>query len=126
MHGTAPADELRDAMAKIETWGCRCIGSSVMHEFVERPKVIDIMAALEASVAAAKESRANHPANKAAARKASGKKKSVAKKSAAKKSVAKKSAAEQAPAKKRAAAKSAAKTDTTATSKKKSAAKKSA
>ena len=31
--GTVPADELRDAMTKIETWGCRCIGSSVMHEF---------------------------------------------------------------------------------------------
>jgi DNA end-binding protein Ku len=34
----------------------------------EAPKVIDIMAALEASVAAAKASRSNHPAKKAAAR----------------------------------------------------------
>ncbi len=34
----------------------------------ERPKVIDIMAALEASVAAAKESRSRHPAKRAAKR----------------------------------------------------------
>lgn len=67
----------------------------------ERPKVVDIMAALEASVAAAKESRSNHPAKKAAAKRAaakksgstSAKKKSAAKKSGGKKSAAKKSAA---------------------------------
>jgi DNA end-binding protein Ku len=35
----------------------------------EKPNVIDIMAALEASVAAAKEARARHPAKKAAAKK---------------------------------------------------------
>lgn len=40
----------------------------------ERPKVVDIMAALEASVAAAKASRARHPAKKAAAKKAAAKK----------------------------------------------------
>ncbi len=37
----------------------------------EKPKVVDIMAALEASVAAAKESRSLHPAKKAAAKKKS-------------------------------------------------------
>ncbi len=72
----------------------------------EAPKVIDIMAALEASVAAAKEARSNHPAHKAAAAKAagsSGTKKARAKKPAAKKAGAKK------PAKKAAAKKAAAK-----------------
>jgi len=37
----------------------------------EKPKVVDIMAALEASVAAAKEARTRHPAKKAAAKKKS-------------------------------------------------------
>jgi DNA end-binding protein Ku len=37
----------------------------------EKPKVVDIMAALEASVAAAKESRSRHPAKKAAVKKKS-------------------------------------------------------
>lgn len=37
----------------------------------EKPKVVDIMAALEASVAAAKEARGRHPAKKAAAKKKS-------------------------------------------------------
>jgi DNA end-binding protein Ku len=37
----------------------------------EKPKVVDIMAALEASVAAAKEARSRHPAKKAASRKKS-------------------------------------------------------
>lgn len=45
----------------------------------ERPKVVDIMAALEASVAAAKASRARHPAKKAAAKKAPAKKPSAKK-----------------------------------------------
>ena len=76
----------------------------------EKPNVIDIMAALEASVAAAKESRAHHPAQKAAAkqvepptkaaivagaRKAAAKKrtaKPTAKKAPVKKAVAKKTA----------------------------------
>jgi DNA end-binding protein Ku len=37
----------------------------------EKPKVVDIMAALEASVAAAKEARTRHPAEKAASKKKS-------------------------------------------------------
>jgi DNA end-binding protein Ku len=37
----------------------------------EKPKVVDIMAALEASVAAAKEARSRHPAKKSAAKKKS-------------------------------------------------------
>ena len=37
----------------------------------EKPKVVDIMAALEASVAAAKEARTRHPAKKALAKKKS-------------------------------------------------------
>jgi DNA end-binding protein Ku len=49
----------------------------------EKPKVIDIMAALEASVAAAKNARANHPSGAPAKRSAAAKK-SAAKKSAAK------------------------------------------
>lgn len=49
----------------------------------EKPKVIDIMAALEASVAAAKNARANHPSGAPAKKSAAGKK-SAAKKSAAK------------------------------------------
>jgi DNA end-binding protein Ku len=37
----------------------------------EKPKVVDIMAALEASVAAAKEARTRHPAEKRSAKKRS-------------------------------------------------------
>jgi DNA end-binding protein Ku len=37
----------------------------------EKPKVVDIMAALEASVAAAKDARSRHPAEKSAAKKKS-------------------------------------------------------
>jgi DNA end-binding protein Ku len=37
----------------------------------EKPKVVDIMAALEASVAAAKDARSRHPAKKSAAKKKS-------------------------------------------------------
>ncbi len=40
----------------------------------EKPKVVDIMAALEASVAAAKGARSRHPAKKAAAKKSAAKK----------------------------------------------------
>ncbi len=71
----------------------------------EAPKVIDIMAALEASVAAAKEARSNHPAQKAAAAKAAG---SVGTKKARSKKPAKKAGAKK-PAKKAAAKKAAAK-----------------
>jgi DNA end-binding protein Ku len=60
----------------------------------EKPKVIDIMAALEASVAAAKNARANHPSGSSA------KKGAAAKKSAASKQPAKKAAAAKKPAKK--------------------------
>lgn len=76
----------------------------------EKPNVIDIMAALEASVAAAKESRAHHPAQKSAdapskaaivagARKAAAKKR-TAKPTAAKKAAVKKTAAKKASVKK--------------------------
>jgi DNA end-binding protein Ku len=92
----------------------------------ERPKVIDIMAALEASVAAAKESRARHPAAKASGggtvSSLASKKQTAAKKTAAKKNAAKKSAAKKSAAKKTAAKKTAAKKTAT----KKRAAKKSA
>ncbi len=113
----------------------------------EAPKVIDIMAALEASVAAAKASRDNHPARKAAAAKwgakekeetpaskptakqaarkaAAAKKKSPNKKTAAKK----KATAKKATPKKRAAKKSAAKKSSAAKKQaaRKTAAKKSA
>ena len=55
----------------------------------EKPKVVDIMAALEASVAAAKEARSRHPSDVATKKatsktKAPAKKKAAAKKSAAK------------------------------------------
>lgn len=103
---------------------------------VEKPKVIDIMAALEASVAAAKESRANHPARKAAAKRdpASGtsedasaattpKAKEVAKKAAAtgRSGASKKRAARKIPTKKAAAKKAAAKKASTKSADKKSA-----
>lgn len=63
----------------------------------EKPKVVDLMAALEASVAKAKEARGRHPsgAKKTAAKKTTAKttkKKAAAKKPATKKSAAKKSA----------------------------------
>ena len=59
----------------------------------EKPKVIDLMAALEASVAKAKEARGRHPSGaKQPAKKKPAKKKAAAKKPAAKKSAAKKSA----------------------------------
>jgi len=48
----------------------------------EKPKVVDIMAALEASVAAAKEARTRHPARKSARRKSAAKTKAAKKKSA--------------------------------------------
>ena len=96
---------------------------------VEKPKVVDLMAALEASVRAAKEARGRHPAAKAApaadpaddaaddepARRNAPKKatksapkKTAAKKAAAKKAAAKKAAAEQPASKKAAATKAAA------------------
>ena len=73
-------------------------------EVAEKPKVIDLMAALEASVKAAKEARGRHPSSKgdeaapqkAPAKKAGAKKssaKAATKKSAAKKAAAKKSTA---------------------------------
>ncbi len=77
----------------------------------EAPKVVDIMAALEASVAAAKASRSNHPAHKAAARKAATKDdvKAAVKKSATKKRSAPKKAAKKKSAAKKSAAKKSAK-----------------
>jgi DNA end-binding protein Ku len=80
---------------------------------VEKPKVIDLMAALEASVAAAKQARGRHPssgddtnsaakvAKVTAVKKTT--KKAAAKKPAAKKSAAKKTAAKTAPRKKKSA-----------------------
>ncbi len=58
----------------------------------EKPKVVDIMAALEASVAAAKEARSRHPSD-VATKTVAAKRKAPAKKSPAKKSAAKKSPA---------------------------------
>jgi DNA end-binding protein Ku len=52
----------------------------------EKPNVVDIMAALEASVAAAKEARSRHPSKKSANASKPAKKKASSKKSAAKKS----------------------------------------
>jgi DNA end-binding protein Ku len=72
----------------------------------EQPKVIDLMAALEASVAKAKEARGRHPSTSAdqhAAGKSSTKgasKKAAAKKTAAKKTAGKKTAAKKTAAKK--------------------------
>ena len=48
-------------------------------------KVVDLMAALEASVAQAKEAKKRHPASKKPAKKAAAKKKAASKKSSAKK-----------------------------------------
>lgn len=62
---------------------------TVLEEAVEKPKVVDLMAALEASVQAAKEARGRHPST--SPQQVAGKK-SPAKKSSAKKSRAKKSA----------------------------------
>ena len=90
---------------------------------VERPKVIDIMAALEASVAAAKESRSNHPAKKAAAKREAAEQDAEVKQLPTKKAAAKKKAAKKTATKKAAAKKSAAKKTA---SKKKAADKKSA
>jgi DNA end-binding protein Ku len=59
----------------------------------EQPKVVDLMAALEASVAKAKEARGRHPSTSAATTSSGAKKKSAAKKASAKKASAKKSAA---------------------------------
>jgi DNA end-binding protein Ku len=62
----------------------------------EKPKVVDLMAALEASVQAAKDARSRHPAAKAASAIAD----KPAKKAATKQSVVKQSVAKKAPAKK--------------------------
>ncbi len=64
---------------------------------VEKPKVVDLMAALEASVAKAKEARGRHPSG---AKKPASKRKAAAKKTTAKKTTAKKSAAKKSAAKK--------------------------
>ena len=116
-------DEYREqVMTLIEM---KADGQEITTPIVETaaPKVIDIMAALEASVAAAKSSRLHHPASKAAAKLASTPTKSPAKKKATiKRSVAKKTTAKKSPAEKRAPKKSAAKKSVA----KKSAAKKSA
>ena len=61
----------------------------------EKPKVVDIMAALEASVEAAKAARSRHPAKKAAAKKGATKN-AAAKKATTKKIAAKKAAKRQA------------------------------
>ncbi len=121
-------DEYREqVMALIEM---KADGQEITTPMVETeaPKVIDIMAALEASVAAAKASRAHHPAAKAAAKLASVSeqpsrndtpanktptkktppKKVSAKKAAARKATARKPAAKTSTAKKRAAKKKAA------------------
>ena len=97
-------DEYREqVMTLIEM---KAEGEEITAPLVEReaPNVIDIMAALEASVAAAKESRSNHPAKKSSAKQSA---KSTAKKSStkqpAKKSV--KAMAKKAAAKKNAGAK---------------------
>lgn len=70
----------------------------------EKPKVVDLMAALEASVRAAKEARGRHPAAIAAAKSddapAKPAKKAAAKKTATKTAAKKAAAAEKAPAKK--------------------------
>jgi len=78
---------------------------TVLEEAVEKPKVVDLMAALEASVQAAKEARGRHPSGGAAQQTAT--RKNVARKSDAKKSSAKKSSAKQPAAKKSRAKKSA-------------------
>ena len=64
---------------------------------VEKPKVVDLMAALEASVAKAKEARGRHPSG---AKKPASKRKAAATKTTAKKTTAKKSAAKKSAAKK--------------------------
>jgi len=81
----------------------------------EMGSVVDLMAALEASVASAKEARTRHPTAKAAsddeAEKPAAKKKPAKKKPAKKKAAAKKKPAKKKPAKKKAAAKKAVKKD---------------
>ena len=72
----------------------------------DKPKVVDLMAALEASVAKAKEARGRHPSSAAGAQKSAAKQ-SATKKAAAKKGAAKKTAAKKKPAKKAAPKKSA-------------------
>jgi DNA end-binding protein Ku len=72
-------------------------------EAPEPDKVVDLMAALQASVAAAKEARGRHPSNekeKVAPAKKAAPRKAAAKKAGAKKAPAKKTAARKAPARK--------------------------
>ena len=75
----------------------------------ESPKVIDIMAALEASVAAAKASRDHHPAAKAAAQRGTATQQPATKKAAATKRTVKKAATKKAATKKAATKKAATK-----------------
>lgn len=66
---------------------------TIPEEAVEKPKVVDLMAALEASVKAAKEARGRHPSSQSSdGESGDTAKKTAAKKTAAKKSGAKKSA----------------------------------
>jgi DNA end-binding protein Ku len=92
-------DEYREALVKIVE--AKINGEEI--EVVEAEptaKVVDLMEALKASVAAAKD-QADEPAAKPASKKSSAKK-SSAKKSSAKKSSAKKATAKKAPARKKA------------------------
>ncbi len=73
----------------------------------EKPKVVDLMAALEASVAKAKEARGRHPSGAKQPAEKTTAEKTAAKKTTAKKSTSKKTAAKKTTAKKAAAKKSA-------------------
>jgi DNA end-binding protein Ku len=93
-------DEYREALVKIVE--AKINGEEI--EIVEAEptaKVVDLMEALKASVAAAKGQADEEPASKPASKKSSAKK-SSAKKSSAKKSSAKKATAKKAPARKKA------------------------
>jgi DNA end-binding protein Ku len=93
-------DEYREALLKIVE--AKINGEEI--EVVEAEptaKVVDLMEALKASVAAAKGQADDEPAAKPASKKSSAKK-SSAKKSSAKKSSAKKATAKKAPARKKA------------------------
>jgi DNA end-binding protein Ku len=62
-------DEYRDEVMALIQMKADGEEFEVPEAAAEKPKVVDIMAALEASVAAAKDARARHPAKKSAAKK---------------------------------------------------------
>ena len=100
-------DEYREQVLDLIQIKASGAAFEVPESVAELPKVVDLMAALEASVAKAKEARGRHPSTSEPSVKMTAAKKAGAKKTASKRAAAKKTADRKKPGKKTAAKKSA-------------------